>query len=406
MKLPFFIAYRYLFAKKSHQAINIITWVSVGGVAIGTMALVIVLSVFNGFEQVISNLFNAFNPDLEIRQTDDKVFSIEDIPLDDLKDIPGVALYSQVLDESALITHQGRQHLVTMRGIEESYAQITGIDTMLVRGDFVLEGDNAEFFILGEGIEYVLAANINNFMDPFNLYVPRRGRTPGLHPSQAFTATSNFASGVFRVHAETDMEFVLVPLPLARRLLNFDTEVSSVIIGLTPQADANQVQSTIKNLVGENFVVRNRFQQQELLYRIMRTEKWAIFFILTFILIIASFNVIGSLTMLVMEKGRDIRILHNLGASQELIRKIFLLEGVFISLGGAVVGILVGTLISWIQMEFGIITLQAEGAFIIDEYPVLIKATDLIKISVTVFGIGLMASLLPLKNISLALQNK
>lgn len=406
MKFPFFIAYRYLLAKKSHQAINIITWISVAGVAIGTMALVIVLSVFNGFEQVISNLFNAFNPDLIIKQKNEQVFSLDELPLDQIRNIPGIAIYSEVLEESALITHQGRQHLLTMRGVDGKYAEVTGIDTMLVEGDFILESGDSDFFVIGEGVEYVLAANIHNFMDPFHLYVPRRGRTPGLHPSQAFNASTHFASGVFRVHAETDMEFVLVPLRLARKMLNFDNEVNMIVIGLTQDANPQTVQSKLAEMVGPDFRVLNRFQQQEFLYRIMRTEKWAIFFILTFILIIASFNVIGSLTMLVIEKSRDIRVLHNLGASQKLIRRIFLIQGILISLGGAFAGIFIGTLISWIQMQFGVITLQAEGTFIIDAYPVLIKASDLLKIAFTVFGIGLIASLLPLRNISMLLQSK
>jgi len=406
VKFPFFIAYRYLLAKKSHQAINIITWISVAGVAIGTMALVIVLSVFNGFEQVISNLFNAFNPDLVIRQKNEQVFSLDELPLDQIRNIPGIAIYSEVLEESALITHQGRKHLVTMRGVDANYAEVTGIDTMLVEGDFMMESGSNDFLVLGEGVEHVLAANIHNFMDPFHLYVPRRGRTPGLHPSQAFNASTHFASGVFRVHAEADMEFVLVPLRLARKMLNFDDEVNMIVIGLRQDANPQTVQSRLAEVVGPDFRVLNRFQQQEFLYRIMRTEKWAIFFILTFILIIASFNVIGSLTMLVIEKSRDIRVLHNLGASQKLIRRIFLIQGILISLGGAFAGIFIGTLISWIQMQFGVITLQAEGTFIIDAYPVLIKASDLLKIALTVFGIGLIASLLPLRNISMLLQSK
>jgi len=189
-------------------------------------------------------------------------------------------------------------------------------------------------------------------------------------------------------------------------MLNFDDEVNMIVIGLRQDANPQTVQSRLAEVVGPDFRVLNRFQQQEFLYRIMRTEKWAIFFILTFILIIASFNVIGSLTMLVIEKSRDIRVLHNLGASQKLIRRIFLIQGILISLGGAFAGIFIGTLISWIQMQFGVITLQAEGTFIIDAYPVLIKASDLLKIALTVFGIGLIASLLPLRNISMLLQSK
>lgn len=405
MRFPFFIARRYLFAKKSHNAINIITLVSVIGVAVGTMALVVVLSVFNGFERLILTLFNAFNPDMEIRLKEGKVFSIEDVPLEELKNIPGVVLYSELLEETALLTYRDRQHLVTMRGISDAYINITGIDTMLVAGEFLLKDGDADFVILGQGVEFVLGANINDFMNPLNLYVPRRGRTTGLQPSQAFNASSIFASGVFGVQAEFDMEYVLVPLRLARNLLQYDNEVTSIVVGIDATANQTRVQRQIEGLFGPEFEVRNRLQQQDFLYKVMRSEKWAIFLILTFILIVASFNVIGSLTMLVIEKTRDIKILHSMGASQKMIRRIFLIEGIMISLGGALAGLILGGLISWLQMEFGIISIQAEGSFIIDAYPVYVKGIDFLLVAATVFAIGLLASVLPVRNISLLLKN-
>ncbi|MEE4177463.1 MAG: FtsX-like permease family protein [Bacteroides sp.] len=395
-----------MFAKKSHNAINIITLVSMIGVAVGTMALVVVLSVFNGFEKLILSLFNAFNPDMEIRLTEGKVFSLEDIPLEDLKNIQGVALYSEILEETALITYRDKQHLVTMRGVNETYIKITGIDTMLVAGQLILEDGDADYLILGQGVEYVLGANINDFLNPLNLYVPRRGRSTGLQPSQAFHASSNYASGVFGIQAEFDMEYILVPLRLARSLLDYDTEVTSLVVGIEANASLSRVQREVEDLLGPSFQVRNRLQQQDFLYKVMRSEKWAIFLILSFILIIASFNVIGSLTMLVIEKTHDIRILHNMGASKKVIRQIFLMEGVLISLGGALAGIVLGGIVSWLQMRFGIISIQAEGTFIIDAYPVQIKAIDFLLVAITVFGIGWLASVLPVRNISLLLDKK
>lgn len=376
------------------------------GVAVGTMALVVVLSVFNGFENLILSLFNSFNPDMEIRLKEGKVFSIEDLPLEDLKNIPGVALYSEILEETALITYRDKQHLVTMRGVKATYEEITGIDTMMVAGEFILEDGDADYLVLGQGVEVVLGANLNDFLNPLNLYVPRRGRSTGLQPSQAFQATSNYASGVFGIQAEFDMEYILVPLRLARRMLNYETEVTSLVIGLEPNASSARVQREIEDLLGPSFQVRNRLQQQDFLYKVMRSEKWAIFLILSFILVIASFNVIGSLTMLVIEKTRDIRILHNMGASKKVIRRIFLMEGVLISLGGALAGLVLGGLVSWLQMRFGIISIQAEGTFIIDSYPVQIKAIDFLLVALTVFGIGWLASVLPVRNISLLLDNK
>jgi len=376
------------------------------GVAVGTMALVVVLSVFNGFEKLILSLFNAFNPDMEIRLKEGKVFSMGDVPLEELKNIPGVVLYSELLEETALLTYRDRQHLVTMRGVSDSYINITGIDTMLVAGEFLLEEGNADLIILGQGVEYVIGANINDFLNPLNIYVPKRGRTTGLQPSQAFNASSNFASGVFGIQAEFDMEYILVPIRLARSLLEYDMDVTSLVVGLEATANPARVQRQIQDLLGPAFEVRNRLQQQDFLYKVMRSEKWAIFLILTFILIVASFNVIGSLTMLVIEKTRDIKILHSMGASKKVIRRIFLIEGIMISLSGALLGIILGGLVSWLQMRFGIIGIQAEGTFIIDAYPVYVKAIDFLLVTITVFGIGLLASVLPVKNISLLLEEK
>ncbi len=404
MRFPFYIARRYLFAKKSHNAINIITLVSVIGVTVGTMALVVVLSVFNGFEKLILSLFDAFNPDFEITLREGKTFSMVDFPEEELKNLPGVVLFSEVLEESALITYRERQHLVTMRGVTDEFEQITGIDTLLIEGEFKLKEGDTDFFVIGQGVAYVLNANIHDYLNPLNLYVPRRGRTVGMHPTDAFRATSNYASGVFGIQAEHDMEYVLVPLRLARRLLDYDNEVTSIAIKADPEVNHARLQRRIEEIAGPEFEVKNRLQQQEFLYKVMQSEKWAIFFILTFILIIAAFNVIGSLTMLVIEKTRDIRILYSMGAAKKTIQKIFLTEGILISLGGALAGIFLGGIVSWLQMEFGLISIQAEGTFIIDAYPVELQWPDLVLVAFTVFCIGMLASLLPVRNISVLLE--
>ncbi len=400
MHFPFYIARRYLFAKKSHNAINIITLVSSVGVMVGTMALVVVLSVFNGFEKLILNLFNAFNPDIEITLTEGKTFRMDEFPLDELMKIPGVAVYGEILDETALITYRDRQHLVTMRGVSPAFQEITGLDTLMVEGEFMLREGDVDFFIIGQGVAYMLAANINDFLNPLHLYVPRRGRTVSMQPAQAFNASTNYASGIFQVQPELDMEYVLVPLRLARRLLEHDSEVTSLAVILHPDANRSRVQAEIASLLGDGFTARNPLQQQALIYKIMQTERWAIFFILSFILLIAAFNVIGSLTMLVIEKKSDIHTLHSLGASREIIRRIFLVEGVMISLGGALAGLVLGGLVCWLQIRFGLISIQADGAYIIDAYPVAVKWTDFALVAATVFGIGLLATILPLRSIS------
>lgn len=401
---PLYIAKRYLFAKKSHNVINIITLVSVFGVMIGAMALVVILSVFNGFERLILSLFNAFNPDLEISLVEGKTFSMDHFPVEELQNIPGVVLYSEVLDETALITYLDRQHLITMRGVSESFRDITGIDTLLVEGEFILEKGDSDYLILGQGVSYFLDANINDLLNPLTMYIPKKGRTLSLQPMQAFNATSNYASGVFGIQSEFDLEYVLVPIRLARQLLDSDNEVTSIAVHVDKQYNNKKVQDEIEQLIGADYVVKNRFQQQAFLYKVMRSEKWAIFLILAFILVIAAFNVVGSLTMLVLEKRKDIDILHSLGASKKQIRQVFLLEGVMISLGGALAGIALGAVICWLQIRFGLITIQAEGSFIIDAYPVVMKAMDFVLVVITVFFIGLLASVLPVKNIHLLLR--
>lgn len=400
MRFPLYIAWRYLFAKKTHNAINIITLVSVIGVAVGTMALVIVLSVFNGFERLILSLFNAFHPDMEITLAEGKTFHMSDFPAEELASVPGILNIGEVLEETGLLMYREKQQLVTFRGVDKNYGMITGIDTMLVEGEYLLEQDGRQFIIPGQGVARALNASLHDYLHPIHLYVPRRGRTAGIQPAQAFRTSSHYASATFSVHPEYDMEYVLVPLPLLRRLLEHEDAVTSIVLRIEPGHDHRRVQRAIQESLGADYRVRDRIQQEAFLYRVMRSEKWAIYFILTFILLIASFNIVGSLTMLVIEKRRDIGVLRSLGASQSLIRRIFLWEGALISLGGALGGILAGGLVSWLQMHFGLISLQAEGTFLLEAYPVHLQATDLFLAGGTVFCIGMLASLLPLRNIS------
>jgi lipoprotein-releasing system permease protein len=372
---------------------------------VGAMALVIVLSVFNGLEKLIVSLSNSFNPDIEITLVEGKAFSSETFPLTELQAIPGVVSYSEILDETGLLTYLDKQHLVKMRGVSESFRHITGIDTLLVDGDFVLEEGDFNYFILGQGVAVVLGANVSDFLNPLTLYIPKRGRTLSLQPAQAFNVSSNFASGIFGVQSEFDLEYVIVPIRLAQRLLDYQDMATSIAVKLDASHNAGLVQQNIEQLIGPGYKVKNRLQQQELLSKIMKSEKWAIFLILTFILIIAAFNIIGSLTMLVLEKRKDIKILHSLGASKLVIRQIFLVQGIMISLGGAIAGILVGAFVCWLQIRYGIVAIQAEGTFIVDAYPVDMKLFDFILVAITVFLTGIGASLLPVKNISRLIDN-
>ncbi len=398
MHFPFYIAWRYLFAKKTHNAINIITLVSMIGIGVGAMALVVVLSVTNGFEKLILSQFNAFHADIEIIPAEGKTFSVDAFPLVDVLELPGVIRHGEVLEETGMVSYRGKQHLASLRGVDSAYPVITGIDTLIIQGIYETERNGRNVLVLGHGVSLMLNASIHDLLHPVEIFVPRRGRTTGMLPAQAFRSASAFPAGIFAIQADFDMEYVILPIRLMRQLLEYDDEVSSLILDINPVANHNRIQRQLQEIVGDEFVVRNRLQQQDFLYKVMRSEKWAIFFILTFILIIAAFNVVGSLTMLVLEKRRDIDILRSLGASKKLVEKIFLLEGILISLGGALGGILLGGFISWLQMRHGLIRVQAEGMFIIDSYPVHLEGSDLLLVAFTVFCIGLLASLVPLKN--------
>lgn len=401
MKFPFYIARRYLFARKSQAAVNILTLVSVIGVCVGTMGLIIVLSVYNGFEKLVLSLFNAFNPDLEIRLAEGKSFNFETFPAEAIRALPGVYYLSEVVEETALITYRNKQHIVKIRGVGEEYERITRLDTMLLEGEYRLETGDHEMILLGQGVAMMLGANIHDYLNPLVIYTPKRGRVTTLNPAQAFNSSANYASGVFAVHSDFDMEYVIAPLNLVRHLMEYQTEATSVVVGLRPGIAIRQVQRQIQQIVGADFVVRDRYQQEEFLYKVMRSEKWAIFLILSFILIIAAFNIIGSLTMLILEKRKDIGILWSMGASQKTIQTIFLFEGLLISIGGAMLGLLLGGLVCWLQIRFGLISIQAEGTFIIDAYPVALNAFDFLLVGITVFIIGLITSLLPVRRIQI-----
>ena len=398
LRFPFYIAWRYLLAKKTHNAINIITLVSMIGIGVGAMALVVILSVTNGLEKLIITQFNAFHADIEITPAKGKTIKISHFPLEEVNSVQGVLRSGAVLEESGMVRYRDRQHLVRLKGVDSMYHKITGIDTLLVEGIYEVEQNDRNMLVLGNGVASILNASIHDLLHPIEIFVPARGRTAGLTPAQAFRTSSNHASGIFAVHAEVDAEYVLLPIRLMRRLLEYDDEVSSIMIDVEEGFRLSTVQRRISEIAGPGFVIRTRMQQQEFLYKVMRSEKWAIFFILTFILMIAAFNIVGSLTMLVLEKRKDISVLRSMGASRKLIERIFLLEGVLISMGGALGGILLGGLVSWLQMRYGIIGIQAEGSFIIDAYPVVVKTFDLVLVAFTVFSIGLLASLLPLTN--------
>lgn len=395
MNFPFYIAKRYLFSKKSHNAINVISAISVCGVALATMALVCTLSVFNGFQDLVATFFTAFDPQLKITAVSGKVFDGEDARVLKLAEMPEIELITRTLEDNAMVKYQDRQAMVVVKGVEDNFEQQSAIDSILYgRGNPVLHDEVADYVIPGMGLVSVLGSGVR-FLDPLVVYAPKRGSKVNLsNPSASFVSGKLFSSGlVFAVSQEKyDMSYMLTSLNFARRLFQYDNEVSSIEVKLKDGYSVAQTKQKITALLGDEFRVQDRYQQQADTFRIMEIEKLISYFFLTFILMIACFNVIGSLSMLIIDKKQDALTLRNLGANDRLIIRIFLLEGRMISFIGAVAGILVGLLLCFVQQQFGIISLgSSAGSFVIDAYPVSIHLTDIILIFLTVLLVGFLS---------------
>ena len=399
MKLPVYIARRYFFAKKSHNAINIISIIAVSGVAIGTMALVIILSVFNGFDRLVKSLFNSFDPDIRITKAEGKTFVPDSLLFNKIKNYPFVLHFSEVVEENALLRYGDKQYIATVKGVDTGYSKIIWIDSMMMEGEFKLMKINRPYAVVGQGVAYYLGIGLH-FIDPIMIFVPRRTSGVSLNPDNAFSRRFIYASGIFRIEQEVDSKYLLVPISFARDLLEYTNEVTSVEIQLNPKYDSRKAYQELENVLGPSYIVKDRYQQKEFFYKILKSEKWAIFFILSFILMVASFNIVGSLTMLILDKKKDIAVLHSMGTNSNTLRQIFLTEGSFIALAGALIGLAIGATICYLQMKYSIVHLQGSGSFVINAYPVFMKASDFTLVFFTVLLIGFIAAWYPVRFIS------
>jgi lipoprotein-releasing system permease protein len=400
VNLSFYIAKRYLLGKKSQNAINIISGISILGITTGTMALVIVLSVFNGFDAVVKSLFNAFDPEIRISATEGKTFVPDPAVTQSLLELPGVAALSEVLEENVLLLYGDRQHIATIKGVDDAFREVSGLDSMVYDGAMKLKDQNRAYAVVGQGVGYKLGIGLS-FIDPLWVYtIDRKAKINMSNPEESIRRDFLYPSGIFSIEQEIDSRYIITDIAFVRDLLSYDQEVSSLELRLHSHFPPDEVQQDIVNLLGEGMQVQNRQQQNELFYKVMRSEKWAIFLILSFILIIASFNIIGSLSMLIIEKKKDILTLRNMGAGKSLIKKIFLVEGWLISVIGSFTGLILGTTISWLQQRFGLIKLTGSGSFIIDAYPVHIEIIDILLIWGTVLLIGFLAARYPVRQIS------
>jgi lipoprotein-releasing system permease protein len=412
VNVPFYIAKRYLFSKKSHNAINVISGVSVCGVALATLALVCTLSVFNGFQDLVSTLFTAFDPELKITAVSGKVFDAQDERIQALKNHPEIEVFSEALEDNAMVQYKGRQTMVVIKGVEDNFRQLSAIDSILYgRGEAVLYDEVVDYAIPGVELTSVLGTGIR-FLDPLEVYVPKRGvKINVASPASSFQTSYLYSSGlIFAVNQQKyDASYVLTSLAFARKLFQYDTEASAIELKLKEGSNVASVKKDIQRMLGEDYRVLDRYEQQADTFRIMEVEKLISYIFLSFILLIACFNVIGSLSMLIIDKREDVVTLRNLGADNQLVFRVFLLEGCLISFMGALVGVVVGLALCLVQQEFGLLSLgsgDSAGAFIVDAYPVSVHVEDVLLVLVTALVVGFLSVFYPVRYFSRRLLKK
>ena len=404
MAFPFYIAKRYLFSKKSHTAINIISGVSVCGVAIATAALVCILSVFNGFQDMVANLFTAFDPELKLIPVEGKYIAADDEVLNTLRKNGNIAVYTEVVEDNALLIANNRQVMVTIKGVDDNFAELTDINDILYGdGAFELHADVLDYGVAGVGVLQQLGLPVD-FMQPIEVYAPRgEERIDMTDPSESFNIEELYSPNVgFMVKQNKyDGKYVLTNINFARRLFEKEGMVTAVELKLKKGVSLSSVKSQITKLVGSKFKVLDRYEQQESTFQIMKIEKLISYIFLTFILMVACFNIIGSLSMLIIDKKEDALIMRNIGADNKQIRNIFMLEGRMISLIGAVAGIVIGLTLCLVQQYYGIVRFgDQEGAYIIDAYPVSVRAWDIVLVFITVIVVGFISVWYPVRTMT------
>lgn len=401
MNFPFYIARRYLFSKKSTHAINIISAISAVGVAVATMALVVTLSVFNGFHDMVASFFTSFDPQLKVTPMEGKTAPADDPALTKMKSLDEVAVATETVEDQALAVYGERQAMVKVKGVEDNFDSLTHIGDILVGdGTFELHAADMSYGILGIRLAETLGTGLC-YQQPLKIYAPKReGQLDMTNPTEGFVEDELYSPGVlFNVkQAKYDKNYIITDIAFARRLFDCQGLVSSLELRLKPGCDFDKVKQEIKEMAGTKYNVRDRFEQQEDTFRIMKIEKLMAYIFLTFILVVACFNIIGSLSMLIIDKKNDVVTLRNLGASDKTITRIFLFEGRMISAIGAVGGIAVGLLLCWLQQQFGIVGLgRTSGSFVVDAYPVSVHPDDIVVIFFTVLAVGFVSVWYPVR---------
>ena len=396
--MNFLFAWRYFKSKKSTNAINIIAWVSVAAVIVGTASLIVVLSVFNGFEDLVKSLYATFYTDVRVIPASGKVMKLSGSQLKAISGIPGVASWSQVMEEKALLKNGEASTIAYLKGVDSNYTSVTTVADQVFAGKFAVGDADKPFAVLGVGIENALGLWSDRALLPLTAYLPKRGA--GMNtadPMQSLSAENMYTSGSFAIQQDFDNKYVITNLPFMRRMLNLaPDEFGALELSLNKDADAEQVRQVIADLLGSSYSVQTRYQQNQGLYSIMQMEKWVIYGVLSLILVVAAFTMIGSLTMLVLEKRKDIQVLKAMGATNGRIQSIFISEGFLLAAVGSIAGTILAFVICWAQVKYQLVALEV-GTFVIDYYPVKFHPRDFLLVFGTVVVVAFLASWFPAK---------
>lgn len=392
MKLALFIARRYLFSQKRRSVINVISWISLIGIAISSMALIVVLSVYNGIGTLTQSLFNIFDPELKIEATEGKTFHLDDIAYNDIISLPTVSYASPIVEENMWITYKERNKIATVRGVADNYAAMTGIDTMLHLGRFELTNSQSnQYIVMGLGVYYELGINSYDAHTPVGIHIPKRNAAiGGLSFERAFNSEYALTTGAFNIQDDFDRKYILANIDFVRQLMNYTyDEVSWIAINVLHPDDLSSTKAEIQRLLGKDYTVKDRFDQQPLYYKIFKSERMAIFLVAALIVLISTLNLISSLSLLIIDKRKDINTLKCMGANKHLIRTTFFTEGLLIALVGVLSGMAAGFVVCLLQQEFGIIKMGEN--FVVSSFPVAMRAVDFVAVFVLVSLLSLVA---------------
>ena len=392
MNLPLYIAIKYFFSKKKIGYVHLLSIITQVGIAIGTAALVLVLSVFNGFENLVLDMYNVFDPHIKITSAEGKNFQNKKI-IDLLLLEEEINVFSSVLEEKVLVEYNKKQYLATIKGVDTNYNKLTNFDSILVNGDYIDNFQKTNVAVVGRGVAYYLSMNIGSFFENMTIYLPNRNSKNMLKIENAFVSSSISPVGIFGVQQEIDSKYIITPISFVQNLIQKQQYVSAIEINLKEKSKMLDFQKMLSEELGEKYLIKNQYQQQDFLFKILNTERLVVLLILIFIMIISAFNIISSLAVLIIDKKKDIDQLNNLGLDNQSIRKVFTYKSMLGVLSGSFFGLLFGFSLAYLQQEFGFVKMGA-GSFVIDAYPVKILLKDLIFIQIIVLLIGFVASLL------------